>query len=203
MLTKVLAIAAAYVAIGVLLLIMAIRAPVRWRWKAAAIIVSTFFFIDVFFETRGLLGWPGVGRLPDRFQLLWVRVVEPDLRTSEPGAIYMWVEEVDENNVPLGVPRSFQLPYRRALAEKSSKARDQIMQGNPQEGTAESLNSDDKQQADQDTGDQLDKSKQVDGAPMNPAEGLQRLDIDALPQAQQMIEFRPMPPTLLPVKRPQ
>ena len=34
-------------------------------------------------------------------------------------------------------------------------------------------------------------------------EGLQRLDIDAVQQAQQMIEFRPMPSALLPAKRPQ
>ncbi len=203
MLTKVLAIAAAYMALGVLLLLMAIKAPTPWRWKALVIALSTFFFVTVFFETRGLLGWPGVGKLPDRFQLLWVRVVEPDPRASEPGAIYMWVEEVDENNVPLGTPRSYRLPYRRALAEKSAKARDQIMQGNPQEGTADSMVSEEKDQNDRETANQSDKTKPFEGAPVQAVEGGQRLDIDALQQSQQMIEFRPMPPTLLPVKRPQ
>ena len=48
MLTKVLAISIAYVAMGVLLLLMVIKPSVRWRWKALAIIVSTFFFVDVF-----------------------------------------------------------------------------------------------------------------------------------------------------------
>jgi hypothetical protein len=203
MLTKVLAIAAAYVSISVLLLFIALKAPVRWRWKALAICVSTFFFVNVFLETRNLLGWPGVGKLPDRFQLLWVRVVEPDVRLSEPGAIYMWVEEVDDNNVPIGVPRSFRLPYRRALAEKSVKARDEIMQGNPQEGTADTLIGEDKPQDDRETASQGDKNRPMEGGPLEATAGAQRLDIDALQQAQQMIEFRPMPPTLLPVKRPQ
>ncbi len=200
MLTKVLAISIAYVAMGVLLLLMVIKPSVRWRWKALAIIVSTFFFVDVFLETRALLGWPGVGKLPDRFQLLWVRVVEPDARLSDPGAIYMWVEEVDENNVPVGVPRSYRVPYKRALAEQSVKARDQIMQGNPQEGTAESMTGEDKQQDQRDSQNQVDKTRTLEGTPIEAASGMQRLDIDALQHAQQTIEFRPMPPTLLPVK---
>jgi hypothetical protein len=200
-LTKVLAISVAYVAMGVLLLLMVIKPSVRWRWKALAILVSTFLFVDVFFETRSLLGWPGVGRLPDRFQLLWVRVVEPDVRLSDPGAIYMWVEEVDENNVPIGVPRSYRVPYKRALAEQSVKARDQIMQGNPQEGTAESMAGEEKQQDQRDSQNQADRTKALEGAPLEAASGTQRLDLDALQQGQQTIEFRPMPTTLLPVKR--
>ena len=201
MLTKVLAISVAYVAMGVLLLLMVIRPSLSWRWKAIAILVSTFFFFDVFFETRGLLGWPGVGRLPERFQLLWVRVVEPDVRMPDPGAIYMWVEEVDENNVPVGVPRSYRVPYKRALAEQSVKARDQIMQGNPQAGTAESMAGEDKQQDQRDSQNQVEKTKTLEGTPIEAASGTQGLDLDALQQGQQTIEFRPMPTTLLPVKR--
>ena len=99
--------------------------------------VTSAFFIEVFFATKGLLGWPGTGQLPPRFQLLWTRVVEPDPKVSDPGAIYLWVEEVDENNVPSGTPRSYRLPYTPPLADRSLKARDEIMAGNPQEGTAE------------------------------------------------------------------
>ena len=204
MLTKVLAISVAYVGMGVLLLLAVIRPNLHWRWKAFVIVIASFFFLNVFFETRGLLGWPGVGKLPDRFQLLWVRIVEPDPRISDPGAIYMWVEEVDENNVPVGVPRSYRLPYRRALAEKTIKARDQIMQGNPQEGTSEGVNNEDKQQGGEESAAPLEGNKNFEGSPIEAAEaGSQRLDVDALQQTQQTIQFRPMPPTLLPVKGPQ
>ena len=66
-------------------------------------------------------------------------MVEPDPKLHDPGAIFFWVEEVDENNVPTGVPRSYRLPYSKPLADKSMKARDEIMSGNPQEGTADDL----------------------------------------------------------------
>ena len=64
----VLAISAAYVVLGVLLILMSLKAPMHWRWKALAIVVSTVLFVEVFFQTKGLLGWPGVGKLPDTFQ---------------------------------------------------------------------------------------------------------------------------------------
>jgi hypothetical protein len=91
----------------------------------------------VFYSTKSLLGWPGTDRLPNRFQLLWTRVVEPDPKLSDPGSMFLWVEEVDENNVPVGVPRSYRMAYTKAGADKLNKARDEIMSGNPQEGTAD------------------------------------------------------------------
>ena len=199
----VLAISAAYVVLGVLLILMSLKAPMHWRWKALAIVVSTVLFVEVFFQTKGLLGWPGVGKLPDNFQLLWARVVEPDARASEPGAIYMWVEEIDSNNIPVGVPRAFRLPYVRMLADKALKARDQIMEGNPQAGTADNFAGDQQKQDNAETADQGEASKEIEGASLSNSEGLQKLDIDSLMQAQQVIEFKPMPTALLPAKKPQ
>src|SRR5580658_3066717 len=135
----VLAITFAYVVIGVLLLNMGLASRFAWWVKALVIVVTCGFFIEVFFATTSLLGWPGTGQLPPRFQLLWTRVVEPDPKISDPGAIYLWVEELDENNVPSGTPRSYKLKYTPPLADSSNKAKDEIMAGNPQEGTAEEM----------------------------------------------------------------
>ena len=77
------------------------------------------------------------GQLPARFQLLWTRVVEPDPKIGDPGAIYLWVEEVDENNVPSGMPRVVSAALFAPARRPSLKARDEIMAGNPQEGIAE------------------------------------------------------------------
>jgi hypothetical protein len=134
-----LAVSAAYVVMGVLLLSVGLTARIIWWVKAGAIVLTSFFFVEVFFASKGLLGWPATGALPPKFQLLWSRVVEPDLKLGNPGAIYLWVEEVDENNVPSGLPRSYRLPYSLKLAERTNKARDEIMAGNPQEGIAEDL----------------------------------------------------------------
>lgn len=134
-----LALSAAYVVMSVLVLSVGLTAPFRWWLKAIAIVLVCGFFVEQFFTTKDLLGWPGTGRLPARFQLLWTRVVEPDVKSHDPGAIFLWVEEVDANNVPVGTPRSFRLAYTKPLADRSLKARDEIMSGNPQEGTAEDL----------------------------------------------------------------
>ena len=53
-------------------------------------------------------------------------MVEPDPKIHDAGSIFLWVEEVDENNVPVGTPRSFRLPYTKPMADKSLKARDEI-----------------------------------------------------------------------------
>src|SRR5215207_11209518 len=106
MTSTVLAISLAYVILGVLALTVGLTARFAWWVKAAAIVVMSVLFIEMFFATKSLLGWPGGGPLPHRFQLLWVRVVEPDPKTADPGAIYLWLEETDENNVPSGRPRA-------------------------------------------------------------------------------------------------
>jgi hypothetical protein len=85
---------------------------------------------------EGLLGWSAYDRLPPRFQLLWVRTVEPDRAADLPGAIHVWIEELDAENLPSGVPRAYRVPYTRALARKAEAARLEIMKGNPQGGRA-------------------------------------------------------------------
>src|SRR5712675_1446231 len=193
MTSTVLAISAAYVVLAVLLLSLGLASRFAWWVKAAAIVVTSAFFVEAFFATKDLLGWPRTGQLPNRFQLLWVRVVEPDRLSSNPGAIYLWVEEVDENNVPDGVPRSFRLPYSRPLADRSSKARDEIMSGKPQQGTAEDISSADRKEeakADQEqTGSRTEQ-------------GVSTVDLDQfrLLQQVQRVEFSPMPGPTLPPK---
>ena len=131
MMSTVLSISVAYVMVAVLLLIIGLTSRIHWRWKALVIIGTTFFFVSVFFQTRNLLGWPSNAKLPIPAQLLWARVVEPNRMASEPGSVFMWVEQLDENNIPMGMPRAYRLPYSRVLADKAQKARDKIMEGNP------------------------------------------------------------------------
>jgi hypothetical protein len=186
----VLAISVAYVVMGVVLLCMGLTSRFAWWVKGVVIVVTSVFFIESFFATKGLLGWPGGGRLPHRFQLLWTRVVEPDRKVNDPGAIYLWVEELDDNNVPSGTPRSFQLRYSVPLADKTNKARDEIMSGNPQEGTASDLESDDQR-----TEAKLD---QMNG-PNRPEAGLSNIEIELLRQAE-AVEFKPLSGIPLPPK---
>jgi len=196
MTTAVLGISIAYVIMGLLLLGMGLTSRFAWWVKAMAIVVTSVFFVEAFYATKGLLGWPGSERLPGRFQLLWARVVEPDAKIGDSGSIYLWIEELDENNVPASVPRSYRLPYSRPLAERSSKARDQIMKGNPQQGSAEDLV---ETQAQQDI--KVDAKRTGERA-----EGT-GVVVDAeqakLLQQAQRVEFGAMPVPTLPPKLPQ
>jgi hypothetical protein len=193
MTSTVLAISAAYVVLGVLLLTLGLGSRFAWWVKAAAIVVTSAFFVEAFFATKGLLGWPRTGQLPERFQLLWVRIVEPDAKSSNPGAIYLWIEAVDENNVPDGVPRSYRLPYSRPLADRSAKAREEIVSGKPQQGSAEDIP----------TGENKDDPKS-DQAGVRPEPGVTAVDLEQfrLLQQVQRVEFSPMPGPTLPPKGP-
>src|SRR5262245_31850153 len=94
-----------YVVLAVLLLSLNLASRWHWSVKAAAIVVTTLFFAVSYASIAGLIGWPSQARVPEHFQLHWATVVEPDKLNGLPGAIYLWVEALDESNIPAGTPR--------------------------------------------------------------------------------------------------
>jgi hypothetical protein len=137
----VLTLALSYALIGALLLIVLVYARLHWSAKAIAVVVTSAFYIASFVGVRGLLGWATIDRLPVAFKLLQARIVEPHSLEGDPGAIYLWVEALDDGNRPSGVPRAYRLPYRDALAEKTDKAMGEIAAGRAQGGRAADLGS--------------------------------------------------------------
>ena len=193
MTTTLLAISTAYVVLALVVLSMGLTSRFAWWVKASTIVVSSVFFVEVFFASKSLLGWPAAGTLPPKFQLLWTRVVEPDLKGGNRGAIYLWVEELDGNNVPSGLPRSYRLPYSVKLADRTLKARDEIMAGNPQEGLAEELAEGDPTTANADA----KQNQQMDGGITSIGSRVElEGPIDQIPR----VEFRAMSNPLLPPK---
>jgi hypothetical protein len=126
----------AYAMIGALLLVILVYARLPWPAKAVFVAVTSAFYIASFLGTRGLLGWASIDRLPATFKLLQARIVEPHTLTGDPGAIYLWVEALDDGNRPSGVPRAYRLPFTASLAEKTDKARAALAEGRPQAGRA-------------------------------------------------------------------
>ena len=61
-----LAVSAAYVVLAVVILSMGLTSRFAWWIKASAIVVSSVFFVEVFYASKGLLGWPGTGTLPPK-----------------------------------------------------------------------------------------------------------------------------------------
>ena len=132
----VLTLAISYALIGALLLVVLVYARLPWPAKAVAVVVTSAFYIASFVGVRGLLGWATIDRLPASFKLLQVRIVEPHSLEGDPGSIYLWVEELDEDNRPSAIPRAFRIPYSEALAEQTHTAENEIKAGHPQGGRA-------------------------------------------------------------------
>ncbi|MGH6797512.1 MAG: hypothetical protein ACREDI_03915 [Roseiarcus sp.] len=124
----------AYALLGVLLLVICVFAKVPWPVKAGAIVLTSAFYVVSFFATRGLLGWSSTDPLPAKFKLLGARIVEPHSLEGDPGAIHLWVEALDDDNFPSGVPRAYRLPYDVHLAEKTEAAVRASANGVPQGG---------------------------------------------------------------------
>ncbi len=120
---------AAYVTVAVLLLSLNLTSLWRWWVKAAAIVVTTAFFAATWYGVNGLMGWPTTQKLPPRFSLVWTVISEPSKRLKNPGAIYVWADELDGNNVPSGRPRSYQLAYTDGLARKIAAAQEKREHG--------------------------------------------------------------------------
>jgi hypothetical protein len=182
-----------YVVLAVLLLSLNLAS--RWHWgvKASAIAITSVFFGVSYTSIAGLIGWPSGAHVPARFQLDWGTVVEPDKLNGSPGSIYLWIETLDENNVPAGTPRAFRVPYSRELAERIGHARERIEQGTDQVGTARDL---DIRESPPDQDRQLAgtaRRQNDEGSPGDPTAFIQHMPA---------IEFADMPPPALPPKGP-
>ncbi len=126
----------AYAIVGALLLIVLVYARLPWSAKAVAVVVTSAFYIASFVGVRGLLGWASVDRLPASFKLLQTRIVEPHSLAGDPGSIYLWVEALDADNRPSGIPRAYRIRYSDRLAEQTDRATREIAAGRPQGGRA-------------------------------------------------------------------
>nr|WP_298686160.1 hypothetical protein [uncultured Dongia sp.] len=132
--TSVLCLSLAYALLSVLLLVVMAWLSIPRSIKIAVILIASIFYIAVFFAMQGLLGWSAPVAVPDRFQVLWTRIIEPNPAQEKPGAIHLWLEELDDSNLPSGVPRAYLLPYSTELARRVSAAQGEIEAGRPQGG---------------------------------------------------------------------
>lgn len=113
------------------LLLISLNLTSLWKWwiKAAAIVVTLGAVIVLYFTMTGLVGWASTGQMPQRFGLLATRIVEPDKLANLPGAIYLWIEEVDDRQIVIGPPRAFEVPYKVEIATEVASAQQQIEGG--------------------------------------------------------------------------
>jgi hypothetical protein len=182
----------AYIIVAVLLLSLNV-AP-RWSWwvKATSIVVTSAFFIVTYYSIIDIMGWPVKDDMPERFQLHWARIIEPDKLLNTPGAIFLWVEELDDQNIPYGIPRAFRLPYTVPLDNGVNDALDMISNGQDVGGTAQ----------DYDEEEQEEEGEEGDPFAELPedVEGQGYADADELKIEDMVLQFQELELVVLPVK---
>lgn len=167
-LPTILATVAGYVVIAVLLLSLNLTS--RWRWwiKGGAIVVTGLFFFATYLSIASLLGWPaGQKRLPTNFALIATHIVEPDAFTGDDGAIYLWVEELDDENFVVGQPRAIRLAYSEPQAENVDNAQALLDQG---EQVAGEVNETPQEEGEEGEGEATAPGERVGGGTYYPVE---------------------------------
>jgi len=196
--TIILSLSIAYAMLGVLLLAICVLTRLPWPIKAAVVVVTSAFYVVAFFSTRSLLGWSSVDSLPPRFKLLSARIVEPHSLEGESGAIHLWVEELDDDNRPSGVPRAYRLPYNAKLAERTEAAISASANGKPQGGRTADFGNGEGGQADA-TAREVTPSMVTTTSGGDPMSG-GSLELAPAGSQSQGVSFTPLPPPRMPAK---
>ena len=196
--SEILSLSTAYALIGVLLLIACLFTRLPWPIKAATIVITSAFYVVSFYAMMGLLGWSSVDPLPPHFKLLHARIVEPHSRMGDPGAIHLWVEELDDDNRPSGVPRAYRLPYTAKLAQKTEAAVKASAEGKPQGGRTADFGTGEGGEG-QVTAREVTPSAITTTGGGDPSSG-GPLDPGVMHDQSQSIVFSPLPPPRMPPK---
>lgn len=133
----ILTLTAAYALVASLLAYLLLLSRLHWVFKGLATLSVVALVPLTFFGVGELRGLPSDGDIPDSFRMLWAQVVEPNPVQGEKGKVYLWLQALDGDNYPTGLPRAYQLPYSDDLKIKVSEAMGDISQGEEIQGTVD------------------------------------------------------------------
>jgi hypothetical protein len=123
----------AFVIISAIVLWFSIRTPGQIIIKAMLIPATVWYGLVLYYTVPNLMGWPVSQSIPDNSQVLAIRIMEPNPKNNDPGAIYFWVDIKPSSKSPEQTlkaqlnpksifscnsktqPRAYQLPYSREL----------------------------------------------------------------------------------------
>lgn len=123
----------AYILIALLLLSINLYSNWSWKVKGVAIIITTIFYFISYISFPPLLGWPTSQQPPERFKLLAAHVEQPDKSSNKEGAIYLWINRIDDLTA-YGAPRAYKLPYSDPMHEVVINANAKLNKDIPQLG---------------------------------------------------------------------
>ncbi|MDO8327376.1 MAG: hypothetical protein Q7T28_10615 [Cypionkella sp.] len=130
----ILTLTAAYAMVASLLAYLLLLSRLHWVFKALATLSVVALVPLTFFGVGELRGLPSDGNLPGSFRMLWAQVIEPNPLQGEKGHVFIWLQTLDRDNYPTGLPRAYQLPYSDDLQIKVNEALGKISQGEEIQG---------------------------------------------------------------------
>lgn len=133
----ILSLTVAYALVATLLAYLLLLSRLHWLFKALATVATVALIPLTFYGVGELRGLPSDSPIPASFILLWAQVVEPNMLQGESGHVFLWLQTLDEENYPVGLPRAYQLPYSDDLKIKLSEAMGAIAQGEEVQGTVD------------------------------------------------------------------
>jgi hypothetical protein len=119
-----------YVILAAILAGLNIYALLSWRIKSLMLALTSAAYLVIYFSFAPLLGWPGSGDLPARFNLVSLYAQEPDPR----GDIFFWVTDKTTNS---NIPRAYQVDFEPQLHARAIQAMQRKNKSIPQTGTME------------------------------------------------------------------
>ena len=136
---------ALFFALFVLVLWFVIGSRGHWILKVFVIGVTLHLCVSVGLSLSGFAGWPSEDSLPQKFIVHWIVIEEPDKKTKEKGAIYVWATSLGEDGTVaspqwrrffvtlfpdhFSKPRSHVVPYSKKRHEESEGVLVQIRSG--------------------------------------------------------------------------
>lgn len=111
-----------------------------WVLKSLVVVLVFFFSISLWKSLDDLQGWATECKVPERFEVLWVSVDEPNSKTDNPGAVYLWMRDLQPKETHSWYlklyhkqlakePRVHKLPYSRPLHEQGEQIKSKIAKG--------------------------------------------------------------------------
>lgn len=185
-----------------------------WWIKFIFTTIILYFSLALWNSLPALTGWAASEPLPHKFILHWAMVVEPSkINNKEPGAIFFWTTEIDEENFPkkqeinyflqpfiarklITEPRVYRVPYTDKLHQKLTQVMQKLKQGKTMIGEGKSFNSqgeegDGKGEGDGEGGKEKGSGREKTGKGKG----------GSLSQKQELM-FYDLPPFMMPPKNP-
>lgn len=109
---------ASYILIAIFLLYLNLYTTWNWKYKVAGIVVTSFFYLVLYFSFPPVLGSPTDENPPPDFRIIGTHVQKPDNPDAGNGMIYLWLARIGPTLEIIEPPRAYKLPYTLGFHEK-------------------------------------------------------------------------------------